>query len=166
MNDKKYLSLNNYFNKSDNQRQISDSKNRIINNKTYRTLIEREKERAESVGLKNKYNVNKNNSYKFDTYNNKNSKIIYNNNSYNQISPKERFIFLTNYKNSYSIKTIDIKGKNMIDNINYHTIQNSKYIAQKNKNAYNIGLIIPKINNFNYNEKKRYIYAYSSTSTI
>ena len=166
MNDKKYLSLNNYFNKSDNQRQISDSKNRIINNKTYRTLIEREKERAESVGLKNKYNENKNNSYKFDTYNNKNSINIYKNNSYNQISPKERFIFLTNYKNSYSIKTIDIKGKNMIDNINYHTIQNSKYIAQKNKNAYNIGLIIPKINNFNYNEKKRYIYAYSSTSTI
>ena len=166
----KYLNnkmINISFKKLDNQRQISDSKNRIINNKTYRTLIEREKERAESVGLKNKYNINKNNSYKFDTYNNKNSINIYNNNSYNQISPKERFIFLTNYKNSYSIiKTIDIKGKNMIDNINYHTIQNSKCIAKKNKNAYDIGLIIPKINNFNYNEKKRYIYAYSSTYNI
>ena len=104
------------------------------------------------MSLKNKYNINKNNSYKFNTYNNKNSINIYKNNSYNQISPKERFIFLTKYKNSYSIiKTIDIKGKNMINNINYHTRQNSQYISQKNKNVYNIDLNTVKINNFNYN---------------
>ena len=39
----------------------------------------------------------------------------------------------------------------MINNINYHTRQNSQYISQKNKNVYNIDLNTVKINNFNYN---------------
>ena len=55
--------LNNSYKTKIKKINILNNKDRIIHNKTYRTLHERERERAETSKSKNKYNRNIYNKY-------------------------------------------------------------------------------------------------------
>ena len=140
IDNKKFIMLNNSYKTKNKIINILNNKDRIINNHTYRTLNERERERAETSKSKNKYNRNIYNKY------------ILNKN----INRRANSICTNNINSCFIKKNNELKDRNIGKNIIYLERKISKNILLKNNNknndVYNLDINNSKYNNITFGE--------------